>query len=487
MLHRLPRFAIAATIVATLGAVSLPAAASAAIAVDFDPGTKTLRLTGDQVAGSPNDVITLDVSQSRYFVGAQDTGVPAAADVKIAIEGGAGVDQITFFLVPFSSLIVHGGGENDRIRTAFNAGLAHRYQLFGDDGDDFIATVTDASDVSGGRGDDLILELVNAPDQPLSGTVTGDEGSDSLEIDGNACGFDLTAAPAAAGHAHVRTTVPATADCNGGAPTDADVSGVEALTVQGTSERDTIVAASGLTSAFSAGMAAFGDAGNDAITGGDGADTLMGGEGDDTISGGGGHDEIHGDAGNDAIDARDGAADIVRGGVGEDSARVDDRDGVDGVEHVDVAPGASPPTTVPPTTVPPTAVPRALAAAITAARITLVRSHGRLLARVPLACPAAAVGRCATTITLQTAKAVTLGRVRVIVTLGRGQATLSSGQLGVATVAIPGSLGLLFAHQRLTARASLVSVDGNGNAATAARTLALAAPRPKARAHKRKR
>jgi hypothetical protein len=106
--------------------------------------------------------------------------------------------------------------------------------------------------------------------------------------------------------------------------------------------------------------------GNDAVTGGNnretidgglGDDRLEGGYGDDMITGGPGRDVIIGDksgsecglfescsypVGNDVIDARDGEADNVTCGVGDDRATVDPQDTVaPDCEHVDrAAPGA---------------------------------------------------------------------------------------------------------------------------------------------------
>ncbi|MBY0322259.1 MAG: VCBS domain-containing protein [Reyranella sp.] len=54
------------------------------------------------------------------------------------------------------------------------------------------------------------------------------------------------------------------------------------------------------------GGSAYGQGGNDTITGGTGDDYIEGGSGDDSIAGGGGNDTIIGNAGNDSIDGGDG-------------------------------------------------------------------------------------------------------------------------------------------------------------------------------------
>ena len=105
-----------------------------------------------------------------------------------------------------------------------------------------------------------------------------------------------------------------------------------------------------------------GGRGNDSITGNDAANTFSGGDGDDTINGGGGadvieggrgNDTLHGNAGNDNIfggigndnlfgdedndflHARDGLADVVDGGAGnEDRAERDEA--LDTVSNVEI-------------------------------------------------------------------------------------------------------------------------------------------------------
>jgi Ca2+-binding RTX toxin-like protein len=58
----------------------------------------------------------------------------------------------------------------------------------------------------------------------------------------------------------------------------------------------------------------------------------MGGAGSDTVRGGSGRDSIAGGAGNDRLDALDGHSDVVDGGAGTDSARVDRGDVTTAVE-----------------------------------------------------------------------------------------------------------------------------------------------------------
>lgn len=75
-----------------------------------------------------------------------------------------------------------------------------------------------------------------------------------------------------------------------------------------------------------------GTPGDDILVGKGGADLLRGRGGDDVLLGGSGDDRLHGGAGRDLLDggpggdllyARDGEADVVKGGPGRDRARVD--------------------------------------------------------------------------------------------------------------------------------------------------------------------
>src|SRR4051794_15230921 len=79
----------------------------------------------------------------------------------------------------------------------------------------------------------------------------------------------------------------------------------------------------------------FGSPGNDDLRGNAGANTLDGGAGDDRLTGGGGADALFGGEGADRLDSRDGAADMLDCGNGEDIALVDERDTLVGCEVVD--------------------------------------------------------------------------------------------------------------------------------------------------------
>ncbi len=86
-----------------------------------------------------------------------------------------------------------------------------------------------------------------------------------------------------------------------------------------------------------------GEAGNDRLFGGGGGDALDGGADNDTFVGGAGPDRMLGGDGDDRFDAVDRDQDLLDGGAGEDSARVNRGDRAHNVEHVFVWP--RPPST----------------------------------------------------------------------------------------------------------------------------------------------
>ena len=84
-----------------------------------------------------------------------------------------------------------------------------------------------------------------------------------------------------------------------------------------------------------AGCTLIGTAQGERIVGTGGPDTICGLAGNDPLTGGAGADILDGGAGADTLNARDGRRDVVRGGPGRDSARIDrSLDRVIGVERL---------------------------------------------------------------------------------------------------------------------------------------------------------
>ena len=195
----------------------------------------------------------------------------------------------------------------------------------------------------------------------------------------------------------------------------------EVVAVNGGGGNDTFTRGTGRAGLL---VAADGGAGNDELSGANEADSFFGGSGNDMLTGGGGSDLLDGSEGDDRLFARDGAGDLVRGGTGADSAQTDQVtvDAIDGVETLEATPAP-----VPDPGPQPGGVTRRRCCP-TVGRVAVVRSHGKLIARAPVSCPAAEAGGCRTALTLETAKAVRLGKVRAVLVLGSATVDLAPGQ-----------------------------------------------------------
>jgi Ca2+-binding RTX toxin-like protein len=349
------------------------------------------------------------------------------------LTGGEGADQING---GDENDIIEGGGGDDRI-----VGGTGSDSLFADAGDDSIVW-------NNGDGSDPVNE--------------GGPGFDRLEVNGSPTAGDVTKLTAdALGATFQRTNlVPFTLNIepdnevvavNGGGGND-----VFSVTEEG----------SGLQ------VAADGGAGNDELSGADEADSFFGGSGNDMLTGGGGSDLLDGNEGDDRLVARDGVGDLVRGGVGTDSAQTDriTVDAVDGVETLEATPAPVPA---------PGPMPRADTEATlpTVGRVAVVRSRGKLIARAPVSCPVAEAGGCRTSLTLETAKAVKLGRAHAVLVLGSATVNLAPGQRTTVSVRVNGAAVGLADHGKLPARIRVSSSDAAGNTAAGSVAVGLRIPR----------
>jgi Ca2+-binding RTX toxin-like protein len=234
---------------------------------------------GGSGSGSSND--NLDGGPGRDFVagGRGDDVITAGDGDDDGAVGGPGND------------IVSGGSGND----GFLAGGPGADVVNGDGGDDSLyggcggscGAGTDGNDtLSGGGGDD---------------DLQGEAGNDDLHGD---AGFDSvsygSSGPTATG-VPVRATLDDTADDGRqGEESDNVHSDVEDVSVYGS--------------------------GGAVITGTAATNSLSGGDGNDAIDGGAGNDSLFGNGGDDTIQARDGYADRVSCGAGNDTATVDTLD-----------------------------------------------------------------------------------------------------------------------------------------------------------------
>lgn len=381
-------FAVAAALAAT-GTFGAAAASAGTLQYDGDD------LVYEAAPGERNDV-TVHESR-RYGAGAVTFGDSGAgftfpSDHCVQIEPGwvdcdatAGVylllgdgDDITGYGVSeklLNPLVVDGGAGKDTLRGNQHSPSAAAFiggpgadtlrggigdeELHGSDGDDT---------VDGGAGADKLFG--EAGDDTLDGDGYADPAADL--IDGGA-GTDRAngwTQPSRDDHAPVSILLDD--QPNDGRPGEGDdVRGVERFTshVSGRwqlTDADDVVDIWANLGGGNSTVAAAG--GNDRVTGGSygetidggaGDDRLEGGFGDDALTGGPGRDQIYGDRtgeqcglfetctvpfGNDVIDARDGEADSVDCGPGNDRATVDALDTVSGCETVDRAAPTTPGT-----------------------------------------------------------------------------------------------------------------------------------------------
>jgi Ca2+-binding RTX toxin-like protein len=398
--------------------------------VKFEIDLQAERLTVNGLGGSdsfqpdPNAPTGLNGLTSLTLNGG------SAADV---LAGGDGADQ------------VNGGSGEDSL-----FGRAGADQINGGDGNDTL---------EGEGGDVLVWNNGDGSDPENQGGA----GFDRVEVNGSAAAGDLFKLEAGASGATFQRTnlVPFTL----GIAADSEV-----VSVNGGGGADELVVQQEGQKLL---VAADGGPGDDRLSGANEADSFFGGSGNDLISGGGGNDLLDGGEGNDGLFARDHVGDLVRGGSGTDSAQTDEVtvDAIEGVEALDATPAPVPaPAPAPQPPADTTALPPQVG------KVGVIRAHGKLIARVPLACSAMEAGGCQTTVTLETAKAVNLGRFRAALVLGSKSVDLSPGQRMTVSVRIDAAAGLA-THGKLATRAQVESSDAAGNSAVRALTVGLRIPR----------
>lgn len=281
--------------------------------------------------GDGNDRDLLDESLPPLpvtVVGGVDDDVLSAnydVDNEVVLDGGEGDDTLNG--MQFADTLLGGPGK-DTLR-----GNGGDDTLRGGDGDDRLEpdTMTDVVGddlVDGGPGFDSVQDWSSTTTDPafaISVTVDGvaNDGRPYGERD-NVIGVERFDA-IAPGHYGL-----------GGTSDSIDLPNYGTSVVEGNGGNDTIT----------------GNDGTETIDGGAGDDRLEGGYGHDTITGGPGKDVIFGDEtsqrsgvvpfGNDVILARDGEADMIDCGVGDDRAVVDKFDVATNCEAVD-RPGTSGP------------------------------------------------------------------------------------------------------------------------------------------------
>jgi Ca2+-binding RTX toxin-like protein len=342
--------------------------------------------------------------------------------------GGEGADQI------------NGGDENDIIK--------------GGGGDDRIVGGPGSDSLQADAGDDAIVWNNGDGSDPVN---EGGPGFDTVEVNGSAAAGDATQFVANATEASfVRTNLVGF--------TLEIASDNEVLAFNGGGGNDTFKVhdeGSAMT------VAADGGAGNDELSGADEVDSFFGGSGNDLLAGGAGSDLLDGQEGDDRVLARDGAGDLVRGGTGNDSAETDliTVDAVDGVETLEATPAPVPTPGMPPVPPKPQGSGDTNALLPAVGRFAVTHSHGKLIARAPVTCPAAEAGGCRTALTLVTAKAVRLGKVHAVLVLGSTTVSLAPGQRKTVSVRVNGGAAALARHGKLSTLIKVSSSDVAGNTA----------------------
>jgi Ca2+-binding RTX toxin-like protein len=372
-----------------------------------------------------------------------DPAAPAglAGLTSLTLNGGTGADHLT------------GGDGADVVNGGDDADL-----LDGGGGDDRTVGDRGADTHIGGDGDDvLVWNNGDGSDDNIGGN-----GFDRVDVNGSPTAGD--AFNLAPDGADAESPI-ATFERTNLVPFQLGIfAGTEAVAVNGGGGSDEFVVSPGLPGLL---VAADGDSGNDTLTGAEEADSFSGDSGSDTLDPGRGSDLADGGVDDDQLSTRDGVGDLVRGGAGMDSARTDsvNVDVTSGVEDVDATPLPEPP---------PAGDTKALLPEL--GKVKAVRDHRKLVARVPLSCPAAEAGGCRTTVTLETAKAVRLGKVRAVLVLGSKGVDLDPGEQSTVTVRLARGAAGLAKHGKLKTRVRIASSDAAGNLAEGSAAVGLRIP-----------
>ena len=287
--------------VAAAAALTLPAAAGAAVTGTVNGNTATL--TGDAAAD------TIIISQDNGLLRHNQAGFNSATDFDSATAG----DQT---LTTAATLTINGGAGDDIIVGGPNADV-----LNGDDGNDRITGFTGNDDVNGGLGNDVMIW--NNGDG--SDTNDGDAGADETLITGRTTTDDMTVANNGVGRQLFTRAAP------GGFTVDMGT--VERLHLTPFQGDDKLVTQPDVTLPITVEAGP----GIDNITTGAGADLVQGGEDVDTLNAGPGNDRVLGSPGNDVMNGNAGDDTLVwNNGDG-----TDDMNGEDGLDRIETNLGAA--------------------------------------------------------------------------------------------------------------------------------------------------
>ena len=339
----------------------------------------------------------------------------------LSVDGGAGADTVNGSEGPD---LILGGEAND--------------VLSGGGGDDRIVGDRGTDTMNGGTGDDTLVW--NNGDG--SDVANGDAGTDDVEVNGAPAAGDIfTVQPNGARIKFDRPNL---------VPFTIDIGSSETMHANGLGGNDSLTV--GEVGAFE--VTGSGGSGSDTLTGGGSSETFLGGSGNDTVNPGGGIDVVSADDGDDQVNVRDRTADLARGGSGNDSvvADVGQLDIVDGFETVDRTPNATPPR-----------------ATIRGGTVKVKRGT----ASIKLSCPAMSSGNCTGSLTVRTAKRVSLAGLKVTLQLGSARFNIAPGASKALKVKLAkGSRRLAGSNGRLKAVA-IASTGADGSIAQSSQRLTL--------------
>lgn len=354
-----------ATSAAPAMAATITRAPDGALVVTAAPGEQNHVALGGPMDGNQGEIMIGDrvpLTVATSGCGASDYVVDcqvSAPGVRIDLGDGADLFSTNFDMPSSVPVEVHGGTGNDSLTGGDEPDV-----LDGGDGNDTVDGAGGSDVVQGGTGDDTLMgdhfEDAN-PD-----VIDGGPGTDTLQDDWTSRFEDL--------HPDVSLTLGGGAD--DGRPGEGDdVHGIERVIVNeggsltGTDAPEHLEAYQVLSSVKISGGGGddelIGSGGADTVDGGAGNDFIDAGFGDDAITGGPGRDAIYADRrggdcgplwctepyGNDTVDVRDGEADSVDCGFGQDTVYADAIDTVspncETVIRSGTASGGGPGTTPP--------------------------------------------------------------------------------------------------------------------------------------------
>jgi Ca2+-binding RTX toxin-like protein len=258
------------------------------VVVDAAEGSRTINLGGVTEQGFPalaRTTVDVDDTAADTVTGSEGRDV-VHADAVDAVTAGLGDDWVE------------------------GAGTAS-----GGPGDDVLRDI--ANDVQGGPGDDRIVN-------PGGGSINGGDGRDVVVQDYTASPVQQTVT------LYISNALLGPAPGVGISSTaieEYDITtstGVRADTVDSTAYSGVVVVKT--------------LAGDDTVRGGPGADVIDAGPGNDMINPGGGADLVRGGDGDDTISSRDGVADSIECGPGNDTVIADRSDALSGCENVFLPP-----------------------------------------------------------------------------------------------------------------------------------------------------